>query len=413
MEITMRQPSILKGVLPGIILIILSLAFVACRGENNPATTATPEASPTLTDTPQPTATLTPSPTATLTATASPTITPSATPTPAAYGPTGFPAFVNPLTGLVVADPDLLQRLPVMVKVSNFPRSLRPHAGLSFADLVFEYYIGVGATRMTAIYYGQDTEQAGPVRSARLIDVGLGNAYQGILAFASADSFVYARVVDALFDRAITESANTCPGLCRTGTGDVNSVFVDTAALTTFAVEDRNVAATAPDLEGMRFDPLVPTGDGEGDRMQVRYATNTISEWRYDSVSGTYLRWIEEVDEASNVTLVPLTDRLTDEQLGFSNVVVLFATYTELKPTLHDVEILANTFGRRAILFRDGQKIELIWRAVGNQPLQFFLPDGTTFAPFKPGNTWFEVVGLNSTVEEVDPGEWEVEFRLP
>jgi len=279
--------------------------------------------------------------------------------------------------------------------------------------LVFEYYIGAGATRFTAVYYGQDTEQAGPVRSARLIDIGLSNAYQGILAFVSADQFVFSRVINALDNRAITESSFTCPGLCRTGNGDVNSVFVDTQELTKYAVEERAVPTVAPNLEGMRFDPVVPDGDDEGKRVQVQYALNTISEWRYDAKSGTYLRWIEEVDIANNVTLVPLVDRLTNKQLGFSNVVVLFAAHTELRPTLHDIEILGNTFGRRAILFRDGQQIELVWKAVGNQPLQFFLPDGTTPAPFKPGNTWFEVVGVNSTVSEVASGEWEVGFQLP
>jgi hypothetical protein len=300
-----------------------------------------------------------------------------------------------------------------MVKVSNFPRGLRPHSGLSFADHVYEYYIGAGATRFTAVFYGQEAEQAGPVRSARLIDISLGTVYQGILAFASADPFVYTRVVGALQDRAISESANTCPGLCRTGTGDVNSVFVDTAALTTYAIEERDVATAAPNLDGTRFDPIAPDGGEDGLRVQVRFSSAAISDWRYDEDSGTYLRWIEAVDAANNVSLVPLTDRLTGEQLGFSNIVVLFAAHTELKPTLHDIEILPNTFGRRAILFRDGQKYELIWKVVGTQSIQFFLQDGTTPAPFKPGNTWFEVMGLNSHVNEVSLGEWEVEFRIP
>lgn len=406
----MRYPSVLKGIVGGMIL--LTLLLTACQGENVPAPTATATLAPTDTDTPQPTATITPSATPTLTETPSATPTLTLTPSPVVYGPTGFPANVNPLTGLTVSNPRLLQRLPVLVKVANFPRTARPHAGLSFADHVFEYYIGEGATRFVAVYYGQDTQQAGPVRSARLIDIGLANVYQGILAFVSADEFVYVRVVDALLDRAITESVNTCPGLCRTGNGDVNSVFVDTKALTEYGVEERKLASKAPNLEGMRFESLPPTGTAEGKRLQVQFSLTTISEWRYDSVTGTYLRWIEEVDAANNVTLVPLIDRLTNKQLGFSNVVVLFAAYTELKPTLHDVEISANTFGRRAILYRDGQMLELVWKAVGNQPLQFFYPDGTP-APFKPGNTWFEVVGVNSVVEEVTPGEWEVEFRLP
>ena len=406
----MAQSDVRKA---GVILVTIGLflfAVTACTQE------VTPEpATPTLTVSPSSTATFTPTPTATATPTRTPSPEPTSTPTEmlVAYGPTGFPANVNPLTGLTVLNPRTLQRLPVLVKVSNFPRNLRPHAGLSFADLVFEYYIGAGATRFTAVYYGQNTEQAGPVRSARLIDISLGNAYQGILAFASADPFVYTRVVSALSERAITESSNTCPGLCRTGNGDVNSVFVDTAELTTFAVDERAVSTAAPNLEGMRFDSVAPEAGVLGTRIQATFSSAAISDWRYDSASKTYLRWIESVDVANNVTLVPLTDRLTDDQLGFSNVVILFAAYTELKPTLHDIEILANTFGRRALLFRNGQMYELIWKAVGNQPIQFFLPDGVTPAPFQPGNTWFEVMGVNSVLEEVTSGEWEVNFRIP
>jgi len=125
-------------------------------------------------------------PASTGTATPTATLTETPVPTPAAYGPFDFPENVNPLTGLVVEDTQLLNRRPVAVKVSNFPRELRPHSGLSFADIVYEYYIGTGATRFTAIFYGDNAEKAGPVRSARLIDASLVSIYQGVLGFVSA-----------------------------------------------------------------------------------------------------------------------------------------------------------------------------------------------------------------------------------
>ncbi|MCD6355663.1 MAG: DUF3048 domain-containing protein, partial [Anaerolineaceae bacterium] len=87
----------------------------------------------------------------------------------------------NPLTGLPVSDPALLERRPVMVKVSNFPRLGRPHAGLSFADIVFEYFIGFGQNRFLALYYGQDAEKIGPVRSGRRVDAELVTMYSGVL----------------------------------------------------------------------------------------------------------------------------------------------------------------------------------------------------------------------------------------
>ena len=80
-------------------------------------------------------------------------------------------------------DPALLARCPMVIKVSNYPRSGRPHAGLSQADLVFDYYIGEGMNRFAAVYYGSDAVKVGPIRSARLVDVQLAEMYQGILAF--------------------------------------------------------------------------------------------------------------------------------------------------------------------------------------------------------------------------------------
>ena len=59
------------------------------------------------------------------------------------YGLYGFPPDINPLTGEKVDDPAILERRPILSKISNFPAGTgRPHAGLSYADVVFEYYIG-------------------------------------------------------------------------------------------------------------------------------------------------------------------------------------------------------------------------------------------------------------------------------
>ena len=125
---------------------------------------------------------------------ASPTIQPTDAPTPQ-------PIVLNPLTGLPVADPALLERMPIMVKVSNFPREGRPHAGLSFADIVFDYYIGYGTNRFLAIFYGNDSPSIGPVRSGRLVDAQLVRLYQGILGYGSADEDTDAYLVQALGER--------------------------------------------------------------------------------------------------------------------------------------------------------------------------------------------------------------------
>jgi hypothetical protein len=66
-----------------------------------------------------------------------------------------FPADMNPLSGLRVADPSLLQIPALLVSISHFPATARPQAGLSFAPFVYEYYITEGATRFLAVFYGE------------------------------------------------------------------------------------------------------------------------------------------------------------------------------------------------------------------------------------------------------------------
>lgn len=69
--------------------------------------------------------------------------------------PVPLPESVNPLTGLKVADPSLLELPAVLVSISTFPVSARPQAGPSFAPFVFEIYITEGTNRYLAAFYGE------------------------------------------------------------------------------------------------------------------------------------------------------------------------------------------------------------------------------------------------------------------
>jgi len=98
---------------------------------------------------------------------------PSSTPTPipqpnlppVSYGPDqdDFPADVNPLTGLQVANPDLLSLPAIIMSITHFPPEVRPQAGLSFAPWVFEYLIATGTTRFAAIFHGQNPYPEAPL----------------------------------------------------------------------------------------------------------------------------------------------------------------------------------------------------------------------------------------------------------
>jgi hypothetical protein len=401
------------------IIIGFSLTLFACSiftpaaNQNQPLSDAatqstvvseTPTLTPTITFTPGPTFTITPTKTATLTATA----------TPVVYGPAGFPNNVDPLTGQIVANPDILNRRPVLIKVANFPANGRPHAGLSFADIVFEYYIGEGTNRFAALYYGQDATQVGPVRSGRRVDAQLGRMYESILGYDSADqTLVNPIIVKALGNRAISLNSFMCPALCDTGAHTVTSVFANSAELSKYAADKRGVTNNRQNLDGMSFDSRTPSSAQVGNTVDVFFNLYDQGEWRFDPSTGQYLRWIESTDANNKVSLVPLNDRNTGQQLSFSNVVIVFAVYDQIAPTLHDINLWYDQSGRRAILFRDGQAVDGIWKSGGtDSPLRFYNSRNVPM-PFKPGNTWMVFMGINSKLQQPSSGQWSFQFYLP
>lgn len=339
------------------------------------------------------------------TKTTDPTFTTKPTSTPSWVGPDNFPDDVNPLTGLSVEDPSKLSRRPILIKVSNYPASLRPHSGLSYADIVFSYFIGEGMTRYLALFYGQDVKQVGPMRSGRLIDPQIVNLYGGFLGMVGADKTVWTEIAKALPGRFLTEMPINCPALCNNGYG---TAFANTEAFTE-RVRELGLDDERPDLSGMKFDEAVPKGGVGAEKFWLYISYYNQVQWEYQPERGVYLRFQEEAQVDGTVELMPMTDRLTGEQLAFKNIVVLFAWHNIIKPELIGIEV-QSVEGGRALLFRDGQVFEVNYTAsTPSTPLRFFDSDGDLIA-FKPGNTWIEIVGLGTTVDELEPGYWKVRF---
>jgi hypothetical protein len=324
-----------------------------------------------------------------------------------------FKENVNPFTGLPVEDPSRLDRRPVMVKVSNFPRTGRPHAGLSFADIVYEYYIGYGLNRFAAFYLGTDASQVGPIRSGRLVDAQLAELYQSILVYGNADPTIDEVIVGEIGKRALAERDLPTPPRYRIGPVMETNLFTNTAEVTDYVDRKAEVSNDRRDLRGMIFSELIHPVNQPAQKLGVQFWTTTRGEWVYNQEKGKYLRWIEEPKGDNEIEMIPLVDRLTGEQLEFSNVIILYATYEEIAPTKHDIMLFDNTQGKRAIFFRDGVMIEGQWKTPFNgRPIQFF-NNWSLPIHLKPGNTWIILAGDASKFAENEPGVWELRFDIP
>jgi hypothetical protein len=117
-----------------------------------------------------------------------------------------FPPGINPLTGLPVADPSLLNIPAVLISISHFPAAARPQAGLSFAPFVYEFSITGGETRFLAAFYGEFPAPEVPVTGDCHIRKG---------AFTEAGTVLGNRVwLDANRNGIQDPGESGIPGIC-------------------------------------------------------------------------------------------------------------------------------------------------------------------------------------------------------
>jgi hypothetical protein len=312
---------------------------------------------------------------------------PTSTPTP-----TPWPEDVNPLTGEVVSDTSMLERVPVALKISNWPPVVRPQAGINSADLIFEHYNeGWFATRWTGVYLGKDPQRVGPVRSGRLIDLEIPAIYKAVLACSGFSNGVLAIVkdFDIYPDWVASPSVGVgAPVFYRDYTRDValeHTMYSSPALVREWAAE-RNVGGRQ-ELEGMLFSEE-PTVEGEpATRISIPW-NRLDAEWQYDEASGRYLRWTDGA---------PHMDALDGQQLNVANLVLLYVPQwnTDIIEDPHGGALsiqFALWYSNEAIIFRDGMRIEAFWQRWERPDMLTLTDEEGNVIPLKVGNTFFEVI---------------------
>lgn len=327
-------------------------------------------------------------------------------------------ATYNPLTGLAVSDPALLQRRPLAIKIGNSPDYVRPQSGLSLADVAFEYYIEWGDTRFIAVFYSNTVERVGPVRSGRFFDEHVARMYHAFLMFKGADP----RELNYL------TSSDLNPFLVSVGIGECPPYFIGPYKRDSYnnvffnmlkwdaCVEKKGLDNSPQVISGGFFSDEAPQAELTATKIYSYYSAYNYSYWEYDPVAKHFVRYQEAKDRVRGnaESYAPLTDDYTGFPITAENVVVLFVphifmnTYNSEDEVYH-IDLI--DYGK-AIVYRDGLAIPAYWiRAEKDQPLLLTTLTGDPIF-LRPGQTFYQVMGTSSTYTH-DGTEWRFEFKTP
>ncbi len=407
---------------------------------------ASPQATPTPTKTPRvevSQATAEPEPTATATEIPLPTAAPTVPPTdaPAPVAPTDTPVAesaastagsdqqaaagntasapassdtavialepgVSFLTGLRPADPSVLNRRPLAIKVDNEPEVV-PQSGLNKADVVVEHPKERCMTRFTAIYQGQDAPRVGSIRSARIVDVELPVIFDAILGFSGSVEPVRQMIYKSDIGKQVLEQARNGGAYFRDPNIRVPfNLFANTNTMWKVATQ-KGINTPPKPTAAWVFSEGAPAGGKAAATLAIPYPQlyKVLSVgWRYDAGSGRWLRTLAGK---------PAIDKADGRQISAANVIVITANTVEtLIPEQgtklvrggckSNASVEVQLWGSGPVkILRDGKVYEGKWVRDGRRaPFRFVDAQGKDI-PLKPGNSWWQIVptGMAVTVQ--------------
>ncbi len=245
----------------------------------------------------------------------------------------------------------------------------------------------------------------GPIRSGRLTYNQIGHMFPNSCLVYSGAAWDIGEMLDA---------CEIIPGVDRF---TPNSSLLTVRRLRQLAEENLNPRQPV-NYSGNLFADETPAGGQPANMINVFYHAYTQSAWRYDPISGTYLRWTDLADGTG--TLVPATDRLTGRQMRFENVIVVFAQHNRYRHNQLEVDF---RLGQKqpAFLFRNGQAFQILWSTANRawekttglvRPMHFTDRQGN-LVPLRPGRTWIHIVTLFSSVTDEGNANWLVQFVQP
>lgn len=288
------------------------------------------------------------------------------------------PIAYAPLTGVALAEGTKVGPA-LSVKICNVFHC-EPQDGLNQADVVFEEIVEGGITRYVSIWNSNVPAVVGPVRSLRPMDADIAAPFGGIIAYSGYGA---QETRDLAVDTGLVNVTENDPAMFR---NDYN-VAPYNLMLHAQEVIAAN-AGLAPPAQQWAYSSSLATSTAVLDgtpatSVQSIFSNSSDNTWTYDG-NGRYLRTQWEGPDLD----------LTGAQLSAANVVIMRVNVDEFVgvPRTRMVD------SGELFVLSGGKVVHGTWSKAGTaSPIVFKGDNGVTIR-LAPGNTWIEMVPLESYV---------------
>jgi len=281
---------------------------------------------------------------------------PEATPNPALNA-------VNPLSGLPIEEEKIRNR-PIAIVLSNEPAAL-PMNGVSQADILYEYLVEGGITRMMAVFQDiTDVPTVGSIRSARHYTVQIAESHDALFFHAGGSPLA----ISEIRDRGITNFDEVYG--TRRNVFFRNRTRIDGRRLEnlhSLVTTNARIAEWIPKYEvrtehnanyeqGFIFsDDATPTTGRPATEFTIRYSGAKMSAFSYNETNNVYhLRQFSR----------DFTDANNGDRVGFRNILVMKTSVTGVPGDSAGRRDIVTVGSGDGYFINGGRYIEIKWSRV-------------------------------------------------
>lgn len=296
---------------------------------------------------------------------------------------------ISSLTGLPVP-PEKKRVRPVAVVLNNLKAAL-PQVGIGSADVVWEWNMEGGVTRLVAIYSDiSEVEEIGAVRSARDYFIDTASIHGAILVHAGGSPSFYADDKSFNYDNIDEVNMQEIPkgtfwrdSEKRYSRGYEHCLETSGEKLIEAFKSQKYDLETDEQITPFEFYGETTVPDGKtANSVKINHSAYITPLFTYKDE-----KYYKESYGKDHI------DEATGEQLAFENVIILFASQRVVDEDLRlDVDLVGEGSG---ILVTAGQSVDIIWkRSSRTGALTLENQDGT-IAKLNPGKTHITVFDKN------------------
>ena len=327
---------------------------------------------------------------------------------------------------------------PIAVMINNHNQARPYHSGLDKAQIVYEFIVEGGITRLLAVFKDQDISRIGPVRSSRhyYLDYALENdaiyVHWGWSPQAEADiASLKVNNLNGLYDygfsrdqsligkinlehTAITSTDGIKEAIRKKGyRTEYNTDNVEDALVLKYSAEEINLGSVTVDLDDNSTDntdsivlnitniSLIKNALNEAipkdnsaviaNKVIIPYSNYMTSSYTYDDVNKYYLRYAN-----GNVH----KDYITGEQYHFKNIIILKVENYTIDS--YGRQALKNIGSGKGYYITNGYAKEITWHKDSRSGKTIYKYLDGTDVIVNDGNTFIQVepLGMNPTISE-------------